>query len=131
MVPNDTGVVAVFRNGTVKNSRASQRKQDGRSMTTSRWRSFAIPARRDYRRIPCDGAFALGCRSVHRRAARLITYAERFSKQYQQFKAQQQQTKSGHAARLPAVPHRGQTRRASCDEHLHCGGAGDCRRLRA
>ena len=60
----------------------------------SSWCEVRHPGSRDYGVYPCDGTLALGCRSVHRRAAP-VTFAERFSKQYRQFKESQQQTKSG------------------------------------
>jgi hypothetical protein len=93
MVPNDAGVVAVFRSGTVNNPAKSA--EAGRPIFDDvELVEVRYPGSRDY------GVFYATARShwdvdQFTGEQRAVTYAERFSKQYQQFKANQQQTKSG------------------------------------
>ena len=93
MVPNDTGVVAVFRNGTVpnrvKSAEAGRPIYDDVELCELRY-----PGTRDYGVYPATERSHWDV-DQFTGEQRPITYAERFSKQYQQFKAQQQQTKSG------------------------------------
>ena len=93
MVPNDTGVVAVFRNDTrknnVKSAEAGRPIYDDIEVVELRY-----PGTRDYGVYPATERSHWDV-DQFTGEQRQITYAERFSKQYQQFKAQQQQTKSG------------------------------------
>ena len=125
MVPNDTGVVAVFRNGTVKNNVKSA--EAGRPIFDDvELCEVRHPGTRDYGVYPGDGTLALGCRSVHRRAARChLRRAVLQAVPAIQGAAAADQVR--HAARLPDVFDRGQACRASCAQHLHCGSSGDCR----
>lgn len=93
MIPNDKGVVAVFRNGTVKNNvrsaEAGRPIYDDIELVEVRW-----PGSRDYGVYPATERSHWLIDEITNEQ-RPISYAERFSKQYQQFKASQQQTKSG------------------------------------
>ena len=93
MVPNDTGVVAVFRNGTVKNdaksAEAGRPIYDDREVVEVRY-----PGSRDYGVYPATERSHWDV-DQFTGEQRAVTFAERFSKQYQQFKTQQHQTKSG------------------------------------
>jgi hypothetical protein len=93
MVPNDTGVVAVFRNGTVpnrvKSAEAGRPIYDDMEVVEVRH-----PGSRDYGVYPATDRSHWDV-DQFTGEQRVVTYAERFSKQYQQFKASMQQTKSG------------------------------------
>jgi hypothetical protein len=93
MVPNDTGVVAVFRNGTVpnrvKSAEAGRPIFDDVEVVEIRY-----PGSRDYGVYPATERSHWDV-DQFTGEQRQVTFAERFSKQYQQFKASQQQTKSG------------------------------------
>jgi hypothetical protein len=93
MVPNDTGVVAVFRNGTVKNDAKSA--EAGRPIFEDREVvEVRYPGSRDYGVYPATERSHWDV-DQFTGEQRAVTFAERFAKQYQQFKASQQQTKSG------------------------------------
>jgi hypothetical protein len=93
MVPNDKGVVAIFRNGTVKNNVKSA--EAGRPIFDDMEQvEVRHPGSRDYGVYPATDRSHWDVDPVTGEQT-AITYAERFSKQYQQFKASQQQTKSG------------------------------------
>jgi len=93
MVPNDTGVVAVFRNGIVKNNVKSA--EAGRPIFDDvELVDVRYPGTRDYGTYPATERSHWDV-DQFTGEQRPVTYAERFSKQYQQFKANQQQTKSG------------------------------------
>ena len=93
MAIDDTGLVAVFRNGIVKNINKST--EAGRPMFDDI----------ELVEIRCAGSKDVGVfpamefshwdDDLINGGQRQVTYAERFSRQYQQFKAQAQQTKSG------------------------------------
>jgi hypothetical protein len=93
MIPNDKGVVAVFRNGTFKNIVKSA--EAGRPMFDDvELVEVRHPGSRDYGVYPATDRSHWDVDPVSGEQ-RAVTYAERFSKQYQQFKASQQQTKAG------------------------------------
>ena len=85
MVPNDTGVVAVFRNGTVKNNVKSA--EAGRPIFDDiELVELRYPGTRDYGVYPATERSHWDV-DQFTGEQRAVTYAERFSKQYQQFKA--------------------------------------------
>ena len=93
MIPNDKGVVAVFRNGTVKNNVKSI--EAGRPIFDDvEWVEIRHPGSRDYGVYPATDRSHWDA-DQFTGEQRAVTYAERFSRQYQQFKASQQQTKAG------------------------------------
>lgn len=93
MVPNDTGVVAVFRSGTVKNDKKTA--EAGRPIFDDvELCEVRHPGSRDYGVYPATERSHWDV-DQFTGEQRAVTYAERFSKQYQQFKASMQQTKAG------------------------------------
>ena len=90
---NDNGVVAYSAMALLKTISSRRRPGDRSSMMSSCAR-FAIPASRDYGVYPATERSHWDV-DQFTGEQRSVTYAERFSKQYQQFKAQQQQTKAG------------------------------------
>ena len=91
--PNDKGVVAIFRNGTVKNTNKSV--EAGRPIFDDvELCEVRHPGSRDYGVYPATERSHWDV-DQFTGEQHSVTYAERFSKQYQQFKAQQQQTKAG------------------------------------
>jgi len=92
-VPNDKGVVAVFRNDVVKNPKKSA--EAGRPIFDDvEYVELRHPGSKDVGVYPAMEGSHWGDDPVtgeHRR----ITFAERFKQQYQQFKAHDRQTKSG------------------------------------
>jgi hypothetical protein len=92
-VPNDKGVVAIFRNGTVKNNVKSV--EAGRPIFDDvELVELRYPGTRDYGVYPATERSHWDI-DEFTGEQRAVTFAERFSKQYQQFRANQQQTKSG------------------------------------
>ena len=92
-VPNDKGVIAIFKNGTVRNPVASA--QAGRPIFDDiEVVEIRHPGSRDYGVYPATerSHWVVDEQTGEQRA---VSFAERFSKQYQQFKSNQQQTKSG------------------------------------
>jgi len=93
MVPNDKGVVAVFRNDVVKNpnksAQAGRPVFDDIELVELRW-----PGSRDVGVYPAM-EYSHWADDPVTGENRHYTFAERFAKQYQQFKAHQQQTKAG------------------------------------
>jgi hypothetical protein len=93
MVPNDKGVVAVFRNDVVKNPRKSA--EAGRPIFDDiELVELRHPASKDVGVYPAMEGSHWGEDPLTGEMRR-ITFAERFRTQYQQFKAHDQQTKSG------------------------------------
>lgn len=92
-VPNDKGVVAIFRNGTVKNNVKSA--EAGRPIFDDiELVEIRHPGTRDHGVYPATERSHWLVDEITGEQ-RPISFAERFSKQYQQFKSNQQQTKSG------------------------------------
>jgi hypothetical protein len=93
MVPNDKGVVAIFRNDVVKNPKKTA--EAGRPIFDDiELVEIRHPGSKDYGVYPAMEHSHWG-EDPMSGDLRKITYAERFSKQYQQFKTHQHQTKSG------------------------------------
>jgi hypothetical protein len=93
MAIDDTGLVAVFRNGIVKN--VAKSVEAGRpifddvelvEIRSAGSKDVSVFPAMDFSHWDID---------VGSGEQRMFSYAERFSRQYQQFKAHQQQTKSG------------------------------------
>ena len=76
-------------------TRPSRWPRGARSTTTSRCARSASPARKDWQGLSRHRALDPVDRDPYTGAEKQITYAERFPHQYQQFKAQAAQTKSG------------------------------------
>ena len=92
-VPNDKGVVAVFRNDVVKNKMKSA--EAGRPIFEDiELVELRHPGSKDVGVYPAMEGSHWG-EDPMTGEMRRITFAERFAKQYQQFKAHDQQTKSG------------------------------------
>jgi len=92
-VPNDKGVVAVFRNDVVKNPVKSA--QAGRPIFDDvEYVELRHPGSKDVGVYPSMERSHWAEDPVSGEQIP-VTFAERFSKQYQQFKAHDQQTKSG------------------------------------
>ena len=90
-----TSLVALFKNHAMQERGQDRSRQAARSSTTSRWSRSASPARADCQRVSRRRRSRTG-RPTRTPASRsTVTYAERFARQYQQFKAQAAQTKSG------------------------------------
>jgi len=92
MAINDTGLVAVFRNGVVKNEAKS--REAGRPIFDDiELIEIRVAGSKDVGVFP---AMEFSHWDMDEYGGqRAYTYAERFSRQYQQFKAHQQQTKAG------------------------------------
>ena len=89
----DKGLVPIFRNHTEYNHAASQR--EGRPMYDDvEIVEVHIAGRKDYPAFPAL-AQSHWARDPATGMQYVVTYAERWSKQYQQFKAKEQQTKTG------------------------------------
>lgn len=92
-VPNDKGVIAIFKNGFVKNQIRSA--EAGRPIFDDvEIVEIRHPGSRDYGVYPATERSHWIIDEVTGEQT-AVSFAERFSKQYQQFKAHQQQTKSG------------------------------------
>jgi hypothetical protein len=92
-VPNDKGVVAVFRNDVVKNPKKSA--EAGRPIFDDvEYVELRHPGSKDVGVYPATEGSHWGEDPITGDTRR-ITFAERFAKQYQQFKAHDRQTKSG------------------------------------
>jgi hypothetical protein len=92
-VPNDKGVVAVFRNDVVKNPRKSA--EAGRPIFDDvELVELRHPGSKDVGVYPAMEGSHWGEDPLTGELRR-ITFAERFARQYQQFKAHDRQTKSG------------------------------------
>jgi hypothetical protein len=93
MVPNDKGVVAVFRNATVRNPIKSA--EAGRPIFDDvELVAIRHPGSKDYGEYPATEGSHWAEDPVTGEYRR-ITFAERFRTQYQQFKAHDRQTKAG------------------------------------
>jgi hypothetical protein len=93
MVPNDKGVVAVFRNDVVKNPKKSA--EAGRPIFDDiEYVELRHPGSKDTGVYPAMEGSHWDNDPVTGEYRR-ITFAERFKTQYQQFKAHDRQTKSG------------------------------------
>ena len=93
MVPNDKGVVAVFRNDVVKNPKKSA--EAGRPIFDDvEYVELRHPGSKDVGVYPAMEGSHWDNDPVTGEYRR-ITFAERFRQQYQQFKAHDRQTKSG------------------------------------
>lgn len=92
-VPNDKGVIAIFKNGAVKNMLKSA--QAGRPIFDDvEMVEIRHPGSRDYGVYPAfERSHWITDEITGEQSP--VTFAERFSKQYQQFKSHQQQTKAG------------------------------------
>lgn len=89
----DKGVIAIFRNGTMKNPVKSA--EMGRPIFDDvELVEIRHPGTRDYGVYPATERSHWEIDEVSGEQ-RAVSFAERFSKQYQQFKSNQQQTKSG------------------------------------
>ena len=98
MVPNDTGVVAVFRNGTVKNNVKSA--EAGRPIFDDvELCELRYPGTRDYGVYPATERSHWDV-DQFTGEQRQITYAERFSKQYRQFKANSSRPSRGRRSTI-------------------------------
>ena len=92
-IPNDKGVIAIFKNGTVRNPLKSA--EAGRPIFDDvEVVEVRHPGSRDYGVYPATERSHWIVDEVTGEQ-RAVSFAERFAKQYQQFKANQQQTKSG------------------------------------
>ena len=89
----DEAIVATFKNYAIPNEAKSNAA--GRLICDDvEHVEIRFPGRRDWQPFPAT-AFSHWATDPHTGAQRKVTYAERFPRQYRQFKEQQTQTKSG------------------------------------